>query len=76
MEWVRLTLIQIFLPDGYPDSVAPGYLGYLLLYNGATFFASLEGAIDEYAFLKGVGFGDEVGMGLANFKFENRVLKI
>jgi len=59
--WARLTLIRIFLPDGYPDSVAPGYLPYLLLNNSASFFAQLEGAIDEYAFLKGVGFADKVG---------------
>ena len=58
--WLRLTLTKVFLPDGYPGSVAPGYLPYLLLSNSATFFTRLQGAIDEYAFLKGVGFGDKV----------------
>ena len=34
--WLKATSAQLFLPHGYPDSVAPGYLRYLLLVNCAV----------------------------------------
>jgi hypothetical protein len=34
--WLRFTFARLFLPDGYPHSVAPGYLPYLLLIQFAV----------------------------------------
>lgn len=50
-------LQRAFLPDGYPHSVADGYLGYVLLGNVADFFGQVSTAIGDYAFLMGLGFG-------------------
>lgn len=35
-SWLRVTAIRLFLPDGYPDSVAPGYLHFMLLSHCAV----------------------------------------
>ena len=58
--WLKATCARLFLPDGYPDSVAAGYLPYLVFTNCAAFFSQVELAITDYAFLKGIGFGNRV----------------
>lgn len=76
--WLRATCARLFLPAGYPDSVAPSYLLFLLLVNCAVsllstpfstllshasfqyYFRNVEHVVTDYAFLKGIGFGNKV----------------
>lgn len=42
LGWLKATCTLLFLPDGYPDSVAPGYLRYLVLNNFAVSLMNLQ----------------------------------
>ncbi|KAH9518633.1 rus1 protein C16orf58 [Bulinus truncatus] len=50
---------NIFLPQGYPDSVSQDYLQYQIWDTIQAFASSITGALAAHAVLKGVGVGDE-----------------
>ncbi|XP_013064724.2 RUS family member 1-like [Biomphalaria glabrata] len=50
---------NVFLPQGYPESVSPDYLRYQIWDTIQAFASSITGALAAHAVLKGVGVGDE-----------------
>jgi hypothetical protein len=36
VDWLRVICTRLFLPEGYPESVAPGYLHFFLLHTIAV----------------------------------------
>ncbi|XP_012944155.1 RUS family member 1 [Aplysia californica] len=56
---VKQVFSNIFLPQGYPDSVSDDYLTYQIWDTVQAFASSITGTLAAYAVLKGVGVGDE-----------------
>ena len=36
LNWLKSVFVVLFLPDGYPDSIMPGFLGYFFVHNCAV----------------------------------------
>ncbi|KAK5974258.1 UPF0420 protein C16orf58 [Trichostrongylus colubriformis] len=62
---VKSTLIDIFLPQGYPYSVSVDYLQYQIWDTLQAFASSMTGALATEAVLKGAGVGDQTASALA-----------
>jgi hypothetical protein len=54
----KQTVKEIFLPQGYPDSVSDDYLSYQLWDTMQAFCSYITGTLATQAMLKGVGVGD------------------
>ncbi|XP_045317821.1 RUS family member 1 isoform X3 [Leopardus geoffroyi] len=52
------SLIAVFLPQGFPDSVSPDYLPYQLWDSVQAFASSLSGSLATHAVLLGIGVGN------------------
>ncbi|KAG9569588.1 DUF647-domain-containing protein, partial [Aureobasidium melanogenum] len=52
------TLLDIFLPSGYPNSVTEDYLPYQIFDSLQAFSSSIAGLLANRAVLEGVGVGD------------------
>uniref|UniRef100_A0A1X7VCD9 Uncharacterized protein n=2 Tax=Amphimedon queenslandica TaxID=400682 RepID=A0A1X7VCD9_AMPQE len=52
------TLKEVFLPQGYPNSVSEDYLQYQLWDTLQAFCSYITGTLATHAMLKGVGVGD------------------
>ncbi len=52
--------MDVFLPQGYPDSVTDDYIEYQMWDTLQAFASSITGALATEAVLKGAGVGDEV----------------
>ena len=50
---------QVFLPQGFPESVSPDYVAYQLWDTSQAFCSSITGALAMKAVLGGYGVGDE-----------------
>uniref|UniRef100_A0A7I4Y719 RUS1 family protein C16orf58 homolog n=1 Tax=Haemonchus contortus TaxID=6289 RepID=A0A7I4Y719_HAECO len=62
---IKSTLIDIFLPQGYPYSVSEDYLQYQIWDTLQAFASSMTGALATEAVLKGAGVGDQTASALA-----------
>ncbi|WKX94540.1 hypothetical protein Q1695_011656 [Nippostrongylus brasiliensis] len=62
---IRSTLVDVFLPQGYPYSVSEDYLQYQLWDTLQAFASSMTGALATEAVLKGAGVGDQTASALA-----------
>ncbi|GLH11206.1 Uncharacterized protein GBIM_16033 [Gryllus bimaculatus] len=51
---------EVFLPQGYPESVSADYLDYQIWDTVQAFCSSICGALTTQAIMKGVGVGDNV----------------
>ncbi|KAG9725813.1 DUF647-domain-containing protein, partial [Aureobasidium melanogenum] len=52
------TLLDVFLPSGYPNSVTEDYLPYQIYDSLQAFSSSIAGLLANRAVLEGVGVGD------------------
>jgi hypothetical protein len=55
---ISLHLADLFLPNGYPDSVREGYAAYQMWSLFQTFVCYLRGALGMKELLRGMGVGD------------------
>ncbi|KDN60484.1 hypothetical protein CSUB01_06044 [Colletotrichum sublineola] len=56
--WLRL--LEIFLPDGYPQSVSDDYAAYQIYDSIQAFAGSIAGMISSRAVWEGLGVGDSL----------------
>lgn len=56
---------QVFLPQGYPESVSDDYFKYQLWDTVQAFCSTLSGTLTTQAIMKGVGVGDTAATPLA-----------
>lgn len=57
-------LIEVFLPEGYPDSVRDDYWGYQCWDTLQAFCSTITGTITTQAVMKGFGVGDSAASAL------------
>ncbi|XP_063225959.1 RUS family member 1 isoform X2 [Bacillus rossius redtenbacheri] len=56
---------EVFLPQGYPDSVSKDYLAYQIWDTIQAFCSTLMGTLTTHSIMKGVGVGDTAATPLA-----------
>ncbi|XP_012543348.2 RUS family member 1 [Monomorium pharaonis] len=56
---------QIFLPQGYPDSVHPDYTGYQIWDTVQAFASTITGTLTTHSIMKGIGVGESNATPLA-----------
>lgn len=58
-------LKQIFLPQGYPDSVHPDYTAYQIWDTVQAFASTITGTLTTHSIMKGIGVGESSATPLA-----------
>ncbi|KAL6258070.1 hypothetical protein P5V15_009987 [Pogonomyrmex californicus] len=58
-------LKQIFLPQGYPDSVHPDYTAYQIWDTVQAFASTITGTLTTHSIMKGIGVGESNATPLA-----------
>ncbi|KYQ54979.1 UPF0420 protein C16orf58 [Trachymyrmex zeteki] len=63
----RITSVfkQIFLPQGYPDSVHPDYTAYQMWDTVQAFASTITGTLTTHSIMKGIGVGESNATPLA-----------
>ncbi|XP_011167476.1 RUS family member 1 [Solenopsis invicta] len=63
----RITSVfkQIFLPQGYPDSVHPDYTAYQIWDTVQAFASTITGTLTTHSIMKGIGVGESNATPLA-----------
>uniref|UniRef100_A0A915KXA5 Protein root UVB sensitive/RUS domain-containing protein n=1 Tax=Romanomermis culicivorax TaxID=13658 RepID=A0A915KXA5_ROMCU len=62
---LKVIFMEIFLPQGYPESVTTDYSEYQAWDTAQAFCSSITGTLATEAILKGVGVGDQSATALA-----------
>uniref|UniRef100_A0A914UPW7 RUS family member 1 n=1 Tax=Plectus sambesii TaxID=2011161 RepID=A0A914UPW7_9BILA len=65
LSYFKAFFMDVFLPQGYPESVTDDYMEYQMWDTIQAFASSITGALATEAVLKGAGVGDETATALA-----------